>query len=284
MAQKVFDTTSASSDFYTLFDNLVATNPQLDKVITEVRNETNLFLVKVLRFYSTRDLAYVQEFNTNDKYLCHMTHEMLSYEVSLNCMCDGVVKHDVNYGTYIEPHSDIYGVVANVRFKGSTDEKCLLSCLNYNSDNSLMSNVRNGEIRLNVGESTLSLTRNRINLMTPTLIVNGLPYNEPKLANYYDKTEIGTIKSDTDAQINELNELIGRLDVGGISQSLNDLDSRLDDIEQVDIPNLENRIDNIEQSNIDLNDYDVDFTYSFGVGGIDDTITIHAFLERNNED
>ena len=126
MAQKVFDTTSASSDFYTLFDNLVATNPHLDRAITEVRNETNLFLVKVLRFYSSRDLAYVQELNTNDKYLCHMTHEMLSYEVSLNCMCDGVVKHDAKYGTCIEPHSNIYGIVANVRFKGNVDEKCLL--------------------------------------------------------------------------------------------------------------------------------------------------------------
>ena len=160
-----------------------------------------------------------------------MTHEMLSYEVSLNCMCDGVVKHDVNYGTYIEPHSDIYGVVANVRFKGSTDEKCLLSCLNYNSDNSLMSNVRNGEIRLNVGESTLSLTRNRINLMTPTLIVNGLPYNEPKLANYYDKTEIGTIKSDTDAQINELNEMIGGLDIDSLVETVNQLRTDIDNMD-----------------------------------------------------
>lgn len=231
MVKGVLDSTSTSNDFYTLFDNLVATNPQLERQFVEVRNETNLFLCKVLRFYTTRDLCLVKELNTNDEYMCHMTHEMLSYEVSLNCMCDGSVKQDLNYGTYIEPYTDIYGVVANVRFKNNTDEKCLLQCLNYKSDKSLFSNVRNGEIRLNVGDSTLSLTRNRINLMTPTLIVNGLPYNEPKLANYYDKTEIGTIKSDTDAQINELNEMIGGLDIDSLVETVNQLRTDIDNMD-----------------------------------------------------
>lgn len=284
MVKGVLDSTSSSTDFYTLFDNLVATNPHLENVITDVRNETNLFLVKVLRFYTSRDLAYVQEFNTNDKYLCHMTHEMLSYEVSINCMCEGSVKHDVNYGTYVEPYSDIYGIVANVRFKGSTDEKCLLSCLNYNSDNALMSNVRNGEIRLNVGESTLSLTRNRINLMTPTLIVNGLPYDEPKLNNYYDKSEINTIKSDTDAQIDELSDRIvvpcgfsvsgDELvidycgDATGVDGSILDL-----------IEDLSNRIDDIEQGEVDLSNLDVDFDVQWlGHGGLDDRIKININL------
>ena len=231
MVKGVLDSTSTSSDFYTLFDNLVASNPQLDKVITDVRNETNLFLCKVLRFYSSRDLCLVRELGTGDEYMCHMTHEMLSYEVSVNTMCDGNVKHDIKYGSYIEPYSNIYGVVANVRFSGTTDEKCLLSCLNYKSDNTLMSNVRNGEIRLNVGDSTLSLTRNRINLMTPTLIVNGLPYNEPKLNNYYDKTEISTIKSDTDARIQELNDVVSGLDVESLANTISELEETVGGID-----------------------------------------------------
>lgn len=231
MVKGALDSTSTSSDFYTVFDNLVATNPHLTKTINEVRNETNLFLCKVLRFYTTRDLAFVQELDTNKKYMCHLTHEMLSYEVSLNCMCDGSVKYDSKYGSYIEPFSDIYGVVANVRFKGSTDEKCLLSCLNYKSDNTLFSNVRNGEIRLKVGDSSLSLTGSRINLMTPTLLVNGLPYNEPKLNNYYDKTEISIIKSDTDAQINELNDKIGKLDIDSLVETINGIREELDDLD-----------------------------------------------------
>ncbi len=206
MVKKALDGTSTSTDFYTVFDNVVATNPQLNKVITEVRNESNIFLVKVLRFYTHRDMAYVEELNSGKKYYCHLTHEMLSYEVSINCMCNGNVKSDTKYGTYVRPYSNIYGIVADVRFKNNVDKKCLLACLNYGDNNQLKSNVGNGEIRLASGESTLSITRDRINLMTPRLFVNGLPYEEPKLANYYDKTEINTIKSDTDAQIKELDD------------------------------------------------------------------------------
>ena len=131
MVKGALDGTSTSSDFYTVFDNIVATNPQLNKTIDDVRNETNLFLVKVLRFYTHRDLAYVQELGSGKKYFCHLTHEMLSYEVSFNCMCDGTVKSGDKFGTYVEPYSNIYGVVADVRFKEGIDEKCLLSCLNY---------------------------------------------------------------------------------------------------------------------------------------------------------
>lgn len=211
MVKGVLDSTSTSTDFYTVFDNIVATNPQLNKTMDDVRNETNLFLVKVLRFYTHRDLAYVQELDSGKKYFCHLTHEMLSYEVSFNCMCDGNVKSGDKFGTYVEPYSTIYGVVADVRFKGTTDEKCLLSCLNYGDDNQLKSNVMNGEIRLVSGDSSLSLTRERINLMTPKLFINGLPYDEPSLKNYYTKDEISTIKSNTDAQIDNVNAQIGNI-------------------------------------------------------------------------
>lgn len=266
MVKGVLDSTNTSSDFYNLIDDIVASNPQLNKVITDVRNETNLFLCKILRFYTIRDLCWVRELGTGEEYLCHMTHEMLSYEVSLNTMCDGVVKQDAQYGTYIEPYSDIYGIVGNVRFKGTTDEKCLFSCLNYDDDNSLFSNVRNGEIRLKVGESTLSLTDKRINLRTPTLIVNGLPYNEPELKNYYNKSEISTIKSDTDAQIEELNTIISELDIDELSATISDIERRISEIEVLDLDSL---------------DVDVDMIFKGASGSTDDSIILKARLRSN---
>lgn len=272
MVKGVLDSTSTSSDFYTVFDNIVATNPQLSKTITEVRNESNLFLVKVLRFYAHRDMAFVKELGTGDKYYCHLTHEMLSYEVSLNCMCDGNVQTGDKYGTYVVPYSNIYGIVANVRFKGNIDKKCLLGCLNYDDDNQLKSNVRNGEIRLVSGESTLSINRDRINLMTPRLFVNGLPYDEPKLANYYDKTEINTIKSDTDAQIDELNDKIGVLDVDNLINTINELNDKIEELENLDLSNY-----------VTVDGYDPGFTCSFGLSGVNDTITVHTFLRKIND-
>lgn len=241
MVKGVLDSTSTSSDFYNVFDNIVATNPHLEKTITEVRNESNLFLVKVLRFYAHRDMAFVRELGTGKEYYCHLTHEMLSYEVSLNCMCDGNVQTGDKYGTYVVPYSNIYGIVANVRFKGTTDEKCLLACLNYDDNNELKSNVRNGEIKLVSGDSTLSLTRERINLMTPQLFINGLPYNEPKLENYYDKSEISTtlslLKEDTNVKLAELNDKIEHLDIGELSGLIEEIGERIEALENLDLDN-----------------------------------------------
>lgn len=41
-------------------------------------------------------------------------------------------------------------------------------------------------------------------------------------------------------------------------------------------------VDDITHGGIDITKYDVGFTYSFGLGGIDDTISIHTFLEKIN--
>lgn len=41
-------------------------------------------------------------------------------------------------------------------------------------------------------------------------------------------------------------------------------------------------VEEIEQGEIHIEDYDVGFTYEFGLGGIDDTISIHTFLEKIN--
>lgn len=46
---------------------------------------------------------------------------------------------------------------------------------------------------------------------------------------------------------------------------------------------VDEKIDNIEKGETDLEDYDVGFTYNFGLGGIDDTISIHTFLEKIND-
>lgn len=261
------DSTVTSSDFYTVFDNIVATNPQLNQSIKDARNEAKLFLVRVLRFYSYHDMVYVEELGTKKKYYCHVTHEMVSYEVAFNCMCDGSVESDNVYGTYVKPFNPIYGVVADVRFKGTTDEKCLLSCLNYGNNKELKSNVRNGEVKLVSGESSVSLTRNRVSIVTPRLFVNGLPYDEPKLENYFDKSQIGTIKSNTDAQLDELNKKIEGLDIDSIRDVLSDFESRIDDI---------------EQGEVDLDNLDVGFTYSL-INSLDNysgRIAIHTFLKK----
>ena len=45
---------------------------------------------------------------------------------------------------------------------------------------------------------------------------------------------------------------------------------------------IDDIVDDITHGDIDISKYDVGFTYSFGLGGIDDTISIHTFIEKIN--
>ena len=206
MARKVLDATVTSTDFYDVFDNVVASNPQLNQTITEVKNESNIFLVEILQYYPYQDLALVKINDTNEKVLTYLTHEILSDTVSINAMGDGVVKTDNTYGTYISPYDTIYGVMAKVRWSGTEDKNCLLSCVNLSQSTDVTERIGTGEIKFKVGESSISLTKDWINIKTPKLFINGLPSTAPELENYYDKTETSIIVNSLQEEINAKEE------------------------------------------------------------------------------
>ena len=231
MAQTVKDGTFVSSDLGRLFDDIINTNPKLSQRIVDVKNETNLFLCKVLRYYTYKDLALVKVLNDGSEILCHLTHDVLSRDVSIKSMNSGVVKTDESNGTYIVPHSNIYGIVAKVRWNGITDENCFISCVNINNNDELKSIVGDGEIVLTANNSKISLTNERINVMTPKLFINGLPYDAPELTNYYNKDEANLIQNNNDIQFQDLNNKIDDLDIEEITEEVNTLKDELEDID-----------------------------------------------------
>lgn len=46
---------------------------------------------------------------------------------------------------------------------------------------------------------------------------------------------------------------------------------------------IDSIVESIESGEIDMNDYDVGFTYDFGIGGIDDSIIIHTNIYKKGE-
>lgn len=211
MARTIYNTTTTSNEFDTLFDDRISRNPQLNKQIEDVKNDTKLYLGKILRFYNVRDLALVRNLNTGVEEVCVVSHEILSSEVSLDYMCNGGAGYDNTYGHYIKPYGDIYGIIAQVRWEGLTDKSCLLGCVNLKDNASFRSNSRIGEIKLTAGESSVSVMKNRVNIITPALFVNGLPYTSPRLDNYYTKDETSVINSSTESYINVLEETVKSL-------------------------------------------------------------------------
>ena len=218
MAKTVKDGTFATSDLGNLFDDIINSNTRLTERIVNVKNETNIFLCKILKYYTYKDMALVRILNDNSEIVCHLTHDVLSRDVSIRSMNSGTVGNDSKYGTYVIPHSDVYGIVAKVRWTGVTDRNCLISCVNLNNDDDLKNVVKDGEIVLTVGNSKISITNERVNIISPKIFVNGLPYDAPELTNYLDINQSDVISTTLQSTIELLEKKVDKL------IELNDLD------------------------------------------------------------
>lgn len=213
------NSTYVSSESKSLFDNVIASNPQLHKIIKEVQAESNIFLCKIIRIYPYSDKAYVKILDTGKSVWCRMTHEVLDSNMCLVGANRGSVKTGKNTNaTYIEPYDEIYGIVAKVRWNGTKDENCLMSYINLRNNYSLSNVIGDGEILISVGNSKISITTERINIITPKLFINGLPSTEPELDNYFDKTEMDI----TTNNIIEENKLLRK--------EIEDLNIRIDNL------------------------------------------------------
>lgn len=225
MVRKVNDSHVVNMDLTNTIDNIVSVNPQLNSRIDDAFNKTNLFICEVLRFYPINDKALVKILNTGEKVYCYLTHDILSSTVSLQSMVDGSVATDNKLSSYIVPHSTIYGVVALVRNKGLNEDYCLISCLNLSNDFDLKSNVDAGEIKLVAGDSSISVDKDRVNILCPELFINGLPFSEPEFDNIHTVDEINDIISTVEKEIIDKKNIVDIIyPVGSIYMSVNDVD------------------------------------------------------------
>lgn len=193
MSRKVLDSSiGMDNEVESVMNSIVAQNPQLNSQIETVHNETHSYLCKVLRIYPFEDKAYVEILNTNDKVFCRLSHEVMSSDMSIDYLPSGVGKidsHKLNGKEYIVPFDDLYGILIKVRWLDFDDENVLISYVNLHDAYDLKSNSDTGELLLKSGSSSISVDNERINIMTPYLFINGLPFDEPELQNYYNKTE-----------------------------------------------------------------------------------------------
>ena len=109
--------------------------------------------------------------------------------------------------------------MGKVRWFNLDDENVLLGYVNVYDDYDLKSDSDTGEISIKSGSSILSVDDERVNIMTPSLFINGLPYDEPELQNYYDKTETDVITNTLTESINQVDSRIDNLTIGNFDLS-----------------------------------------------------------------
>lgn len=249
MSQKILDGSLGDADIDTIMDSIIAQNPQLNAQIESVRNESNVFLCEVLRVYQYEDKALVRILNNNKRVFCRLSHEILSNGMCIDYLPNGIEKTDNNYligKKYIQPFDEHYAIMIKVRWLNLKDENILLGYVNIYDRGELKTSNDKGELSLKSGSSMISVNNERVNIITPHLFINGLPYNEPELKNYFDKDETNVILNSLDDKY-ALKDEIPSIVSG-------------DYVEKTDLVNK--------------NKYDIDLNLNFGLSGIDDSISI----------
>ena len=275
MSRKVLDSNIGENDVDIIMNNIIAQNPQLNAQIEQVRNENNIFLCRVLRIYSYEDKAYVKILNTNTNVFCRLSHEIIGSGMSIDYLPEGVEKLDTTFYRnkyYIEPYDDLYGIVMKVRWENLTDENVLIGYVNIHDKSDLKSNSDKGEISIKSGSSTISVDNERVNIMTPSLFINGLPYDEPELKNYYDKNESSIITNSLTEQINNLDE------------EINSINERIDNLPSGSGGSSDEDLSEYVRKDEFLDLFDVDFNYNWGNQLLnDDSIMIELFLKEKSD-
>ena len=219
MSRKVLDSNIGEADADLLLHSIIADNPQLNSQIEEVRNESNVFLCEVLKIYSYEDVALVRILDTNEVIFCRLSHEILSSGMCIDYLPTGIEKYDNTHfkgKKYIQPFDDLFGIVMKVRWENLSNENVLVGYVNIHDRGDLRTSNDKGELSLKSGSSIISLDNERVNITTPHLFINGLPYNEPNLLNYYDKNESNIIINNLQESINNIESEIEEIILGDI--------------------------------------------------------------------
>lgn len=250
MARKVLDSNVGDADIDTLMDNIISQNPQLNAQIEMVHNESNVFLCKVLRIYSYEDKALVKVLDDKTEVFCRLSHEILSRGMCIDYLPNGVEKLDKSKYVgkkYIEPTDNLFGIMIKVRWKNLKDENVLLGYVNIYDHDNLRSSNDTGEISLKSGSSIVSVDNERVNIMTPALFINGLPYDAPELENYYDKNESDILLNNIQTNIDDIISQINSYDQNGNPKPI--FNVLHDELERIDnkLTEIENRLTELEQ-------------------------------------
>lgn len=158
------------------------------KELTKTVQDSNKLLVgKVVKWFSPTNQASVKILGSNKVITCTVLREIISENANVSYTPKGtVLLDDDSQEYYVEPNTDLYCVVCELKIKNP--RYIFLGFINHNLK--FKENSSPGEYTIEIGKSKISLTNERINISTPHLFINGLNYKQPKLDNYYEKHEM----------------------------------------------------------------------------------------------
>lgn len=213
------------------------------KIVKEAIENSKISVGVVTKFYPYLDKAEVQILNSDKKVLCKILHRFGGELIDFYTPNGDFVYDNEMKEKCIIPRGDLNCLVVDIN---SFDDEYLLLGY-YNIDELIGINpASQGNLKICTEGGT----------------------NEFFIKFGYDGLELRLPDS--------ISTIIGEMDEDMVETDYASSDNvySKEEIDEI--------VNNINPGGIDIKGFDVGFTYEFGLGGVDDSISIHTFLEKIN--
>lgn len=145
-------------------------------------NEETVKICRVTKFYNGIDILEI-EVDSRNINKCYANYNIFDTNVNVTYTPKGNEGQDET-GHFIQPFKPIYCVAAKL------SNNMYVNLGFIDRDNQNINFNHNGELLLQVGDNKISITDDRLNIMSNRFFINGLPFSEPEFENILDKEEV----------------------------------------------------------------------------------------------
>lgn len=165
--------------------NTVSQADKISELEEKLDTDYKVNIGRVKRWYVGLDYALV-DVNGNDV-KAHINHLFVNNDMIISILPEGVEEEDVDGYYYIRPVTDLYVNILSYTSDSKVDY-CIIGYTNIYGKTK--ESASSGEILLQNGDSKISIKKERINIMSDNLFINGINNDNTSLSDYYTKEEV----------------------------------------------------------------------------------------------
>lgn len=164
----------------------------------EAKDSLRLKQGEIIKYYPNNDKALIKF--SNGTVYGRILHPILSETMNVSFIPRGHQSTDKN-GVYIEPYDRLFVLCLEIEHTANSDELAVLGFIGtgLTGDNST------GEIKVQVGDTCISVTTDYVNIQSSSVFWNGVPLSAPRFSNIYEKTDVDDKLASVTGNIESLN-------------------------------------------------------------------------------
>ena len=169
----------------------------------ELKDSLRLKQGVLLKYYTGIDKALIQLNDNNRKVLAKIIHPLIGSDINISFIPHGYEGAD-NRGFYIEPYENLHVLCLEIEYGSNNTELGLIGFISLDNQD-IASNGYSGEVSLKLGDTVISINNERVSITANNIFWNGMPFNQPKFNNIYEKNDVDTNIENVTSAVEDVN-------------------------------------------------------------------------------